>query len=179
MGLCCSLCSLCFGTEQEVSMEMFNAMANRISELEQQLEKRNVEDETFQHQLISKALIETSEDATTELGQLQEMVKSMRNAKLTIEEISKTTSEVQEFTPTMSLVKDREYFISKLSLVVFQGVFCCTIIVTPCSGDKYEVSNMVDMTNARLGSCVLVQKGDSVKFSYFEDASAYIVPINA
>lgn len=162
----------CSTSQPEVTVEHVAALQTRLAELERCLEQKNLESATYQHDLVCKALEETSENATDELGKLQEMVQSMRVAKQAVADIEKTTAEVQEFMPATELADDREYRVVKLSLIVFQGKGSCGVTVTPLTGDKYTIDNMVDYRNARLGSCVLAHPGDTVRFKSYDPPQA-------
>jgi hypothetical protein len=167
----------CASSQPEVTVEHVAALQARVAEMERCLEQKNIESATYQHELVCKALVETSESATGELGKLNELVQSMRVAKQAMEDIQNTTSAVQEFMPATQLVDDQEYRVTQLSLVVFQGKGSCGVTVTPLTGNRYTVDNMIDYRNARMGGCALAQPGDTVKFKSYDppEATAYMV----
>ena len=171
----------CGSSQPEVTVEHIAALQTRISALEKELEEKNVESATYQHELIRKALVETTESATDDLAKLQDLVKSMHAAKEAMEDIQNTSSEVQEFMPAVLMEEDVEYPVTKFSLVVFQANGSGFVTISQANGKKMTIGNMLGYNNSRMGSCVVVQPGDSIRFKSIDkdDSTAFMFPIKS
>ena len=176
MGCCFSLC---FPSEPEVSYSDLAAINLRLSEVESLLQQKNMESETYQHQLITKALEETTENATGELGKLHEMVQRMKGAQEALDGAEKQMSEANTFLPMVQLVKEQEHRVKKLSIVVFEGKGMCTLTIKPLHrGEPYSIDNMTDYKTPRISGCAVAQPGDVVSFNCFDDrCSAYVIAV--
>lgn len=153
----------------------------QIREMKSQLGQQNSENETYQKQMIEKALVEKYDEASEAMGDLQSMVLKLEQSKKVVKACQETladSSEVVGDSVPVPLPTMPEWMtVNSASLACFYGTGMVRVAIERASdGVRYEVANMVIERRDWFGQVALLHAGDKVQLRGGNDSVGWVVP---